>query len=126
MESKFRILRIIGTLWKVFAWIELVVGVVVSLGLLLFGLLGSGGALFQLFGQESSGIMGAFGLVSSVVGFVIVLVTSVVYFLILYAVGELICLLLAIEENTRRTAQWIQGSADTDDEPATAAPTPSP
>jgi len=40
--------------------------------------------------------------------FIVSLIMTILYFLALYAVGELIYLLLAIEENTRLAAQWIQ------------------
>jgi hypothetical protein len=125
MDTKFRVLRIIGTLWKVLAWIVLVGGILFSLGLLLVGLLGSGGALLRLFGQDASAMPSAMGIVSSLIGFVATLIATIIYFLILYAVGDLIYLLLAIEENTRRTVRLIRDSSVERDEPATPPP-PSP
>lgn len=112
MERKFNVLRVIGTLWKVLAWITLIGGILFSLGILLVGVLGSGGALLRLFGQESAALPGAMGLVSSVVGFGIALVSALIYFLILYAVGDLIYLLLAIEENTRQTMHALKQNRD--------------
>lgn len=112
MEKKFRILRIIGTLWKVLAWVALVGGILLSLGILLGGVLGSGGTIPFLFRQEMA-TPAALRIVYGIGGFIISLIASIVYFLILYAVGELIYLLLAIEENTRRTRQLMEDSAGT-------------
>lgn len=125
MERKFRILRIIGTLWKVLAWIILVGGILFSLGILLVGVLGSGAAILQMFGQDVTAMPGAMGLVSSVVGFLVTLFTTIIYFLLLYAIGDLIYLLLAIEENTRRTVRFIRDVAVEREEPAPPPP-PSP
>ncbi|MGD2104055.1 MAG: hypothetical protein PVJ55_02935 [Anaerolineae bacterium] len=108
MERKFNVLRIIGTLWKVLAWITLVGGILLSVGVLLIGVLGSGGFLLRLLGEESAAIPGAMGIVSSILGFLVTLAGAVIYFLILYAVGDLIYLLLAIEENTRQTMRSLQ------------------
>ena len=108
MEKRFRVLRIIGTLWKVFAWIELIVGILSALGVLIMGILGTGGFLLQFLGERASMVPGAMGLVSSIVAFIALLVATIVYFLVLYAIGELIYLMLAIEENTRRTRQWLE------------------
>lgn len=114
MEKKFRVLRIIGTFWKVLAWITLVGGVLSSLGVLLAGILGSGGFILRLFEQQAgTPVPGAFGVVGSVFGFFVVLVFTIIYFLVLYAVGDLIYLLLAIEENTRRTMYAMQRDAGT-------------
>jgi hypothetical protein len=111
MEKKFRVLRIIGTLWKVLAWIALIVGVLSSLGILFVGILGSAGLLLQYFGQDPGAVRGAMSVVGGIVGFIAGLIATIIYFLILYAVGELIYLLLAIEENTRQAAQFVQGEA---------------
>lgn len=107
MEKKFRVLRIIGTLWKVLAWITLIGGILFSLGILLVGVLGSGDTMLRLWRQEMDMIPTAVGIVSGVVGFIVSLVATIIYFLLLYAVGDLIYLLLAIEENTRRTTQQL-------------------
>jgi len=118
MENKFRVLRIIGTLWKVLAWITLIGGILLAIGVLLAGILGSGGALLRQFGQDPSVMPGAVGVVSGIAGFIISVIVSVIYFLMLYALGELIYLLLAIEENTRRTVQLMQPEGPSE------APTP--
>jgi len=55
---------------------------------------------------------GAVSVVGSIVSFITVLVGSIFYFLMLYAIGELIYLLLAIERNTRQTMHAMRQSAD--------------
>jgi hypothetical protein len=120
METKFRVLRIIGTLWKVLAWIALIGGILLAIGVLLAGILGSGGVLLRQFGQDPSVMPGAVGVVSGIAGFIITAIVSIIYFLLLYAVGELIYLLIAIEENTRRTMQLMQPEG-----PSEAPPPPS-
>jgi hypothetical protein len=97
-----------GTLWKVLAWITLVLGVVSSLGILLVGILGSGGFVLRYFNQDPAVMPAAMGVVSGIVGFIGGLVATIIYSFILYAIGELIFLLLAIEENTRLTADWAE------------------
>jgi hypothetical protein len=115
MEKKFRILHIIGTLWKVFAWITLIGGILFAIGILLAGILGSEEIILRQFGQEPGVMPGAVGVVSGIAGFIIAAIATVIYFLMLYAVGELIYLLLAIEENTRQTVQLMQheGTSET-------------
>jgi hypothetical protein len=108
MERKFRVLRIIGTLWKVLAWIALVVGTLSALGVFLVGVLGSGGVVWRYLGQDPGVMPAALGLVSGIAGGIVGLIAAIIYFLILYAVGELVFLLLAIEENTRLTVDWMQ------------------
>lgn len=108
MERKFRVLSIIGTLWKVFAWISLIGGILLSIGVLLMGILGTGGMIWRQFGQEPGVMPGVMGVVSGIAGFIISVIISIIYFLMLYAAGELIDLLLALEENTRQTAQLLQ------------------
>lgn len=112
MERRFTILRIIGTLWKVLAWIVLVVGILSALGLLLASILG-GGLLQELMRQwgQQQGPMpwapGMFSVAGGLATFVALLIGSIIYFLALYAMGDLIFLLLAIEENTRAVAYSV-------------------
>ncbi|MFO7908230.1 MAG: hypothetical protein R6U98_36665 [Pirellulaceae bacterium] len=110
MKKKFKVLRIIGTLWKMLAWIVLVGGILSSIGILLAGLLVDGGLSSQFGQQMGQSPLGPFvtGARVAVVGFIGGLIVTAGCFLVLYAVGEMIYLQLAIEENTRLTTQWIQ------------------
>lgn len=111
METKFRALRIVGTLWKVLAWIALVAGILTAILILVAGVLGTGGVILREFGGDPSLVAGAAGVVTGLVGFVVTLIGALIYFLGLYAMGELVFLLLAIEENTRPLRQ-VKGRSD--------------
>lgn len=106
MEKKFGVLRIVATIYKVLAWIVLVVGVLggcLSLGMGALGFV-SGAASSSAF-ERSLGVTGALG---GMVSGVIVIFFAALYFLVLYALGETIYLLLALEENTRATAERLK------------------
>jgi len=103
MEKRYRALRFVASLWKVLAWVILALGLLGSVGILVMSFLGvSGNVLRQASGLVTSGIWG--GILAFLGG---VLVT-LIQFVIFYAVGESISLGLAIEENTRVMATWVQ------------------
>jgi len=105
MVRKFRVLRFVATLWKVFAWFVLIAGILTAFGVLGTSILG-GGSMSRLMPQQGQipWAPWAFGALGGVIGFVATLVVSLFQFIVLYAVAELIYLLLAIEENTRPAA----------------------
>jgi hypothetical protein len=108
MQKKFRVLRVIGTVWKVLAWIELVLGILIAIGVLLAGIIGMGA--MQRYGYEYPYQRMPWqlaGPIGGIVGFFVSLVLVLIYFLMLYGIGELTFLFIAIEENTRISAQWI-------------------
>ncbi len=108
MEKKFRALRIIGTLFKILAWITLVLGVLAALGVLISGIMG-GAALNPGGRYMIGGMMG--GLLGGIAGGLLTLILSVIYFMALYASGEFIYLGLAVEENTRETTTLLREAA---------------
>ena len=103
MEKKFRVLRFIGTIYKILAWIALVGGVLFAIGSLIAMIVGGGQAFVPHRYREF--VPGA---LTGVVSFLISLVMAVLYFVMLYGIGEGIFLFLAIEENTRATAHMLQ------------------
>lgn len=105
MEKRFRALRTIGTLFKIFAWIELVVVILLAI-LIVIG--GSVGSLDQALGQELPRIAVG-GVLGAIVTGGVILLAGVVYFLLLYATAEGIYVILSIEENTRLTAVAMSG-----------------
>lgn len=111
MEKEFKVLRTIGTLWKILAWIVLIGGILSSIGVLLAGIFGGGVDLMRQFGQRPEVMPAALSAMSGVAGFIFGLIATLVYFLVLYAIGDLVYLLLAIEENTREAARWMQRQA---------------
>ncbi len=106
VEKRFRVLRIIGTIYKILGWVILVLGILTSLGIFVGGLVGGAGMTrFMMRSSQLSGLMGGVlgGLVVALISFILTLV----YFVFVYGMGELIYLFLAIEENTRVTSAWI-------------------
>lgn len=94
---KYRALRIVSTIYKILAWIVLVMGV---LGVCASSALTATGAL-ALLGEEGAAA-GVSGIVGAAVIFVGGLLAVGFYVLILFAVSEGIQVLLDIEENTRQ------------------------
>lgn len=106
MERRFKILRLIGTIYKVLGAITGVLTIVGALGICLMSVLGA--AIYEDIQAE----LGVGGLISGAVGGVIIggviLLYGAVMTLMLYGLGEGIYLLLALEENTRTTAITMQ------------------
>ena len=105
MEKKFRILRIVAVIWKVLAWIVLVISILGGCGTLAIAVMAG----------SSTGARGAdlgIGIMSGVLGGVITaaiaIFAGVLYFVLLYAFSELIDVMLALEENTRLTAEQLK------------------
>lgn len=107
LEKKFTVLRVIGTIYKVLAWIVLILGILAALAILAAGIWGEArlvrpyGIIPRPYAPLMSIAGGLFGALGIAVG-------AVFYFLFLYAAGEAIFLILAIEENTRATAQYLR------------------
>ncbi|NLT42619.1 MAG: hypothetical protein GXX93_08090 [Anaerolineae bacterium] len=110
MEKRFRVLRTIGTLLKVLAWIVLVLAILGGILMAVAGLGSTMGSITDALGDEVAGyaIGGAFAAI--VMGGVFIL-AGVLYFIILYAAAEGIYVILAIEENTRLTSMAVSGRA---------------
>ncbi len=104
MKQRFIALRIIAVVFKVLAWITLILGLLGAIGLFAWGLRLASFAGAPLPRMMNAGLVGALS----------VAFMAVVYFLLLYAAGDSIHLFLAIEENTRATAQYLgQGRGPT-------------
>jgi hypothetical protein len=100
MDRRFTALRIIGTLFKILAWISLILGLVAAIGMLVVG--------FMLGGQQGPLGLQLNGPLAGIAMFVVALIITIISFLSLYAIGEFVYLGLSIEENTRRTAYLAQ------------------
>jgi ABC-type long-subunit fatty acid transport system fused permease/ATPase subunit len=100
MDRRFTALRIIGTVFKVLAWISLISGLLGAIGMLILG--------FTLTGQEGPLGLNLGGPLAGIALFAASLILAIFGFLILYAVGESVYLFLSIEESTRRTAYILQ------------------
>ena len=113
MEKRFKALRVLSTLYKILAWIGLVLGVLAGLGILTLGVIG-GGALTTLSygyarGMDFLPALMQGGIVMGIIGFLGALLVSGFHFVILNAVSEFILLALSLEENTRETAYYLRG-----------------
>jgi hypothetical protein len=100
MERRFTALRVTATVFKVLAWLVLFLGILSAVLVLILGIT-TAGALDLL-------NVGLGGPLVGISGFVVILIITVVQFMVLYAVGESAYLFLSIEENTRRSAYFIQ------------------
>lgn len=100
MDKRFTALRVIATVFKILAWISLILGLLGAIGALIAG--------FSLSSQQ--GLLGLDfgGPLAAIAMFIVTLIIAIVYFMILYAAGESIYLFLSIEENTRRMAYLMQ------------------
>lgn len=105
MEKRFKILRIVALIWKVIAWIVLVVSVLGGCTSLVLGLL-AGGASNRSSDMLGIGMLG--GALGGVVTALIAIFFGVLYFIFLYAFAEIVDVMLALEENTRATAERLK------------------
>lgn len=104
MERRFTALRLIATLMKVVGVLVFLLGVLAFCGL-------SAGGLMRAFGPALDQMprMPGIALGGPLAG-IFVLISALVQGLFLYAAGEGIYLLLAVEENTRASAQDRQAA----------------
>jgi hypothetical protein len=114
MEKRYTALRIIGTIYKVLGGIVGVVTILVVLGICAASVLG--GAAMGSLGREFGRNAGVPGLFGGALGGLVIGVVAIVYggglAITLYAVGEGVYLLLALEENTRATVALLQRQAN--------------
>ncbi|MEZ4862328.1 MAG: hypothetical protein R3C14_13515 [Caldilineaceae bacterium] len=103
VPKRFGVLRLVGTLMKVVAWIVLIVAILLAIGL---GL--SGSMLPQLLGDNMPPQLAPFTQAGAgIMAGIVLLIAGFIYFLLLYAAGEGLHLQLAVEENTRLTAALL-------------------
>jgi hypothetical protein len=100
MGRRFTAVRAVGTMFKVLAWITLVLGLLLAALALVLGLT-VGIPLGSLQIQSGGELIG-------IAASLLILTAAVFFFLMLYATGELVYAFLSIEENTRRTAYLLQ------------------
>lgn len=107
MEKKFRVLRFVGSLAKIVAWIALVGGAIG--GIVVFIAAIAGGSSYSNYYGSSNALSGALagGAAGALSGLGIFL-GALVSFVALYGAGEMIFLQLAIEENTRAVADAMK------------------
>lgn len=105
VPKRFDILRFFSSLLKVLAWISLVVSILSAIGIALAG--AQMGPFLQTMGEQFAPIASSLAGAGGVVLAVFVLLGGLLYFVLLYALGEMISMQLAVEENTRLTAALL-------------------
>jgi hypothetical protein len=104
MKKRFQVLGVIATVFRVLGIVIAAVSLVAALIILVMSM--AGGQVWQLFGIDAN--TGFFG--GLVAAFLMILVGALKA-LIMYGFGELINLLLALEENTHNTVSLLEKSA---------------
>lgn len=105
VPKRFDILRFFSGLLKVLAWINLVLAILSAIGIALAG--GQAGAILQLAGEQFAPLASTIAGMGGILLAVFVLLGGLFYFVFLYAMGELLSLQIAVEENTRLTAALL-------------------
>jgi hypothetical protein len=107
MEKKFRVLRVVASIWKIVAWLVLVLSVLGGCGAFATALM-AGSQVSRSSSTFGMGMLG--GTLGGVVMAIGAILLGVFYFISLYAVAELIDVVLALEENTRATVELLKQS----------------
>jgi hypothetical protein len=106
METRYRALRTISTIFKVLGWVILILGILGACGASASVMLG--GTAYLGMGGSGGGDFGlVYGLIMAVVVFAVMIVTVGIYALILIAASEGISVFLDIEKNTREMARRL-------------------
>lgn len=101
MKKRFQFLHVIASIFRILAIVVAGLALVVSLVTLVMAM--AGGQIWNIFGMDANtgffgGLLAAF--LEVLVGFF--------YALLLYGYGEMISLMLALEENTRNTVALLE------------------
>jgi len=101
MKKRFGVLRILATIMKVLGIITAALAVLGALGTLIASF--AGGDLWSMLGYDANsgffvGLLGSFG----------ILILGVLYAVIMYGYGELLMLLISMENNTFKTVQLLE------------------
>ncbi len=106
VPKRFGVLRVMGTLLKVIAWIVFILTILAAIGVI-FSSMSGNGLTNLLGGAIPAGTLDTLGPAGGILAGVGIFIGGLIYFLILYASGESIHLQLALEENTRLTAALL-------------------
>ena len=101
MKKRFGVLQLIATVLKVLGIVVAALGVLGGLGTLIMSI--AGGDMWSSLGYDANsgffvGLIGSFG----------ILIGGILYAMILYGYGELLLLLLSMEDNTFRTVKLLE------------------
>ena len=101
MKKRFGVLRLLATILKVLGIVVAAFAVLGGLGTLIMSF--AGGDLWSSIGYDANsgffvGLIGSFGIV----------IGGILYAVILYGYGELLLLLLSMEDNTFKTVKLLE------------------
>jgi hypothetical protein len=102
VPKRFDVLRFMGAMFKVFAWITLILTILSAIAIVLLPQIGGLSAALGPY-AEFAVLAGAGAIVTGL----LVLLGGLLNFVMLYALGEIILLQIAVEENTRLTAALL-------------------
>lgn len=107
MEKRFKALRFVGTLYKIFGVVVGVAMLILALGICAVSVMG-GASMADYAREYGMRGMEVFGALGGVIISGVVLIAGAVWAISLYAIGEGVYLFIAIEENTRAAALRLQ------------------
>lgn len=118
VEKKFGALRFVSGLFKVLAWIFLILGILGAIGALIVSIIAAGSSA----GSSASGLGSilAGGIVTGILAFIGLIIFALIQFVVLMAVSEIYQIFVAVEYNTRETAYLMRG----EQQPGVMAPPP--
>jgi len=101
MKSRFGVLRILATILKVLGIITAALSVLGALGTLIASF--AGGNLWSMLGYDANagffvGLVGSFG----------ILILGALYAIVMYGYGELLMLMISMEDNTFKTVKLLE------------------
>jgi len=109
MKKRFAVLRIVSTILKILGIVTAALAVLG--GLITFVMSFAGGDLFGALGFDAAG-----GVLAGLLGAFMIVIFGALYALFLYGYGELIMLLISMEDNTFKTVKLLEEV--TSEEPA--------
>ncbi|MCJ7519967.1 MAG: hypothetical protein MUO42_09915 [Anaerolineaceae bacterium] len=101
MKKRFGVLRVLSSILKILGIITAALAVLG--GLIAFVMSFAGGDMFKAFGIDSTG-----GVLAGLMGAFLIVVVGAFYAIILYGYGELLMLLISMEENTFKTVKLLE------------------
>jgi hypothetical protein len=126
MEQRFHALRTIGSIFRVLGYIALVLTILGALAICGLSVVGGSAmeSVTQQLGGSSTGAGFLGGLFGGLIGGILVLLYGGFISLSIIATGELIYLLIGVEENTRKTNFMIENQMSRMSPPTSSAMTP--
>jgi len=113
MEKRYKVLRTIGKIYKILGVIAAVLTILSALGICLASILG--GAALNRYARQFGGMQvpmasQAGGAVAGVIGALFLSLYGGMIAISLYGLGEGVDLIIALEENTRKTTELLEES----------------